>query len=429
MKKLLIIAALALAAACSKKSAPKINAFTADHTDIFDGDVVTLTFDVSGATRITITPDPGVVTASPVTVTPHATTTYTLRAENDAGAISQDIAVTVTTRPAGAKINSFSAVPSQVASGGQVTLTWNVAKAASIKISDGSANPPADVSAVTSKVVTPTATTTYTLTVAGLSGSTPATTTATAIARVVAAAHISFFTASQSSISQGQQITLTWDGTATSWSLSDGTTSTNYGPLKTATVEPAANVTYTLTATGLVGNDTKTLPITVAAAPGVTLVYTAPAVTTQALKLVADACPNPCTSMTLRLLAAGSTALRGVALNVPLDAAKVSLDPATFAAPFVTDAPPAARALIGTGPLKSTLVLGAARKGTGTAPAADASLSAGNEIAHFTLALVPAGGKGTVFDGAALASNAAYKAVIRSAGSASGVAVGKLEVQ
>src|SRR5205823_9078199 len=123
------------------------------------------------------------------------------------------------------------------------------------------ANPPTDVSAATSKVVTPGATTTYTLTVTGISGTTPATVTASAIARVAAPAHISSFTASSSTINQGATATLSWDGTASSWSLSDGTTSTNYGPLKTATVHPAANTTYTLTATGIGGNDTKTLPI------------------------------------------------------------------------------------------------------------------------------------------------------------------------
>src|SRR5207244_2967329 len=124
-----------------------------------------------------------------------------------------------------------------------------------------------------------------------------------------------------------------------------------YGPLKTAKVHPAATTTYTLTATGTGGNDTKTLPITVTAQPGTTLVYTAPTVGSEALKLVADPC-GACTSITLHLVASATASLRGVALNIPLDSAKVSLDPATFAAPFVTDTPPAGKAVLGTGPLK-----------------------------------------------------------------------------
>src|SRR5205807_10263792 len=87
------------------------------------------------------------------------------------------------------------------------------------------------------------------------------------------------------------------------------------------------------------------------------------------LKLVVtDACPNPCTSMIFRLVPATTVSLRGVALNIPLDAARVSLGgPATFGT-FVTGTTPAAKIVIGTGPLKNTLVLGAALKGSGTAP-------------------------------------------------------------
>jgi hypothetical protein len=370
-------------------------------------------------------------------VTPTGTTTYTLRAENDVAAVSQDLLVTVKPPLTSARIASFNALPSQVKAGTQVTLSWNVVNAASIKISDGSANPPVDVSAVTNKVVNPNATTTYTLTVAGLPGSTPATITATTLARIAAPASISLFNPSPSAITinQGDIITLSWDGTATSWSLSDGTTTTNYGPLKTATVEPAANTTYMLTATGPGGTATLNKVITVTPQQGTTLVYTPPAPGAQTLQLIADTCSTPCTSMTLRLVAPAATSLRGVALNVPLDSAKVSLDPTTFVAGFVTDTPPATKAVLGTGPLKNTLVLGAARKGncptpTTCAPATDASVPVG-EVAHFVIGLVAAGGKGVVFDGAALAGNAAFKSRIQSASGAAfgGIAVGKLVVQ
>jgi hypothetical protein len=417
VKKLILIATVLAAAACGKKSAPVIGSFTADKSEIVTGESVTFSFVVTGATRITLSPDPGVVTASPVTVSPGATTTYTLRAENEAGAASQDLTVLVKPPATAARIVSFNALPSQVAAGGQVTLSWTVANAVSINVSDGSASPPTDVTAITQKVVTPSATTTYTMTVTGFAGTNPATSIATALARVAAAARISSFTASPSAINQGQAVTLNWDGSASSWSLSDGTTNTDYGPLKTATVRPSANTTYTLTAKGIGGNDTRPLPITVTPQPGTTLVYTAPA--GGSLRLLADC--SSCTPMTFRLV--GSIPLRGVALNLPLDATKVSFDPTTFAAPFASDVPPAAKAVFGTGPLKNTLVLGVARKGNGTSVAADAT--PGAEIAHFTLALVPAGGKGIVFDG-----TGAFSRVQSAAGAALGqVAVGTLEVR
>jgi hypothetical protein len=408
MKKLLLMAALLLAA-CSKTSPPVVQSFTADKTSVTQGGSVTLTFVVTGAAKITITPDPGVVTASPVTVTPQATTTYRLTAANDAGSVSQDLLITVTAPAVPARINSFTALPSQVPAGTPVTLSWNVSNAVSITVSDGSGSPPADVSALPQKVVTPSATTTYTLTVTGLAGTTPLTLTATVVVRIAQPARITSFTASPSgAINQGQIITLSWDGVATS-----------YGPLKTATVEPAANTTYTLTAKAMGGNDTKALPITVTPQPGTTLVYTAP--TSGSLQLVADACANPCSSMVFHLV--GSTSMRGVALNLPLDAAKVKLDPTTFAAPFATDSPPAAKAVIGSGPLKNTLVLGVARKGNGTLVAPDAT--PGAEIAHFTLALDPTGGKGTVFDG-----TGAFSRVQSGAGAALGqIGIGKLVVQ
>jgi hypothetical protein len=265
--------------------------------------------------------------------------------------------------------------------------------------------------------------------VAGLPGTAPATVTATAVARIAAAASISSFTASSGPYNQGQQITLSWDGTATSWVLFDGTTTTNYGPLKTATVRPMAYTTYTLTAKGVGGDVSQALPISVVAQPGTTLVYTTPVVTTQALRIVADPC-GACTSITLKLVATAAmpaNGLRGVALNVPLDSTKVTL--AGFAAPWVTDANPAAKAVIGNGPLKDVLVLGAALKGTGTAPALDAPLAVGAELAHVVLALAQPAVKGVIFDGASLSSNAGFVAQIRSASGATGIAVGKLEVQ
>ena len=438
MKKLLFVAAVALAAACSKKTPPQIASFTADKTTIDAGGSAVLSFVVNGATAITITPGPGTVTASPVTVTPTQTTTYTLRATNDAGAASQDLTVTVNARASAAFIVSFTATPAQVPAGGTVTLSWNVQHATRITISDGSAAPATDVTNVTSRPVTLSGTTTYTLTATSAAGATPATATATAIARVASPANVATFSATPGTISQGQSTTLSWTGTATSWSLSDGTTTTNLGPARSLTVRPSVTTTYTITGNGAGGTATKTATVTVTPNAGVSLSYTPPTVGSEKLKLIADApscgTPTACT-VVMHVVAATAVSLRGAAFDLPLDSSKVTLDPTTLGvgASFITDATPAAAAVLGTGPLKDTLVFGAARKGAAGAAATDASLSTGNELAHFTLKLVPAGGKGVVFDGSTLSGNTAFQqsAVVRGAGgdTTSSIAVGQLVVQ
>jgi hypothetical protein len=125
-------------------------------------------------------------------------------------------------------------------------------------------------------------------------------------------------------------------------------------------------------------------------------------------------------------------ALRGVALDLPLDVTKVSLDSTTLAlnTAVFTDAAPAAKAALGNGPLKETLVFGAAKKGTGTTPAGDSTLNLDAEVASFVLKLVPEGGKGVVFDGSTLTANPAFKARLQNASGATmgAIAVGKLEV-
>jgi len=83
--------------------------------------------------------------------------------------------------------------------------------------------------------------------------------------------------------------------------------------------------------------------------------------------------------------------------------------------------------------LQNTLVLGVALKGGGTAPAPDVTLIAGDELAHFTLALTPEGGAGEVFNGATLAAQtaSAFKGVVQSATgrTPNAIAVGTLVAQ
>jgi hypothetical protein len=244
---------------------------------------------------------------------------------------------------------------------------------------------------------------------------------------VAPATAISSFTATPSSgVLQGDAVTLAWDGNATSWSVSDGSTTTQLGPLRSLVVRPASNTTYTLQATGPGGSDSRDLPVAVTPQAGQSLAYTEPAASGQPLKLTAAVGPGcSATSCTLVLVARGDTSLRGVALNLPIDASKVSLDQSAANTNTSLGAPtPAFKVALGSGPLVNTLVVGSALEGTGTAVAADQAFASGAEIARFTLALVPAGGRGPVFDGTA-AGLASW--LQSSARSADVIAVGKLD--
>ncbi len=78
--------------------APVINSFTASPTSVITGDFVTLSWDVTNAETIRLTPDPGqgdLSAQTGVTITPTATTTYTLEAANPNG-LSDTASVTVT---------------------------------------------------------------------------------------------------------------------------------------------------------------------------------------------------------------------------------------------------------------------------------------------------------------------------------------------
>jgi len=91
---------LVLGAGTPAGNAPTISAFTADPATIAPGAATTLSWNVSGATRLRIEPDIGEVTA-PVEVRPAATTTYTLIAGNATGEARATTSVTVSALPPG----------------------------------------------------------------------------------------------------------------------------------------------------------------------------------------------------------------------------------------------------------------------------------------------------------------------------------------
>lgn len=81
---------------------PTISSFTANPTNINQGEQTAISWDVSGATTITIEPSIGSVGASgSLTLTPSATITYTLTASNEAGSATGSTTINVTPVVAG----------------------------------------------------------------------------------------------------------------------------------------------------------------------------------------------------------------------------------------------------------------------------------------------------------------------------------------
>lgn len=415
MKRLLL---LLLAAACDSYRPPVIELFAVDDSSPSTGPQLKLKFIVHDAAIISIVPEPGEVTSSPVTVTPRGPTTYTLRAGNLVGWVSKDLIVSAQAT-GGATILQFSAVPSQGPAGTPRLLAWSVRDSLTLTLSGGGM-PLTEVPATGQMTITPGLTTSYVLAAASVPPFNAV--VGHAVARVVEAAAITSFTASPTSILQGEAVTLSWEGTALSWTIDVGGVDSRLGTAKSLVVRPPETTTYTLTGAGP-GGTSAPQPLTVSVTPraGTTLDYTPPAAAPGMLKVVADACASPCIALTLRLLAAAPVSLRGVAVDLPFDSTKASVNPAGFGSALDAGA-----AVLGSGLLADTLVLGAAKKGTGTAPAADTALATGAEVAHFTLVLRPAGGQGVIFDGASV-----FKAFVQSASgrTAGGIAVGKLEAK
>lgn len=163
----------------AQQRAPSITTFAASPTSITAGGASTLTWRVSRATSIAITPGEftSIAANGSTSVSPSATTTYTLTATNRQKSAKATTTVTVQTG-SGSKptISSFTASPASIASGGSSTLSWATAGATSVAITPGTFK---STSASGSTKVSPTASTSYTLTATNSSGSSTANTTVT----------------------------------------------------------------------------------------------------------------------------------------------------------------------------------------------------------------------------------------------------------
>jgi len=150
---------------------PVVNSFTASPSSITAGSSATLSWNVSNATSVTIDQGVGAVGSSGTTsVSPAATTTYTLTATNAAGSTTAMTQVTVSgtpSPPAGRPVvNYFTANPPIISAGSSTTLSWNVSNATSVTIDPGVGS----AGLVGTAPVSPATSTNYTLTATNAAG-------------------------------------------------------------------------------------------------------------------------------------------------------------------------------------------------------------------------------------------------------------------
>ncbi|NLL72908.1 MAG: hypothetical protein GX237_05215 [Clostridiales bacterium] len=137
-----------------------INSFTVSSEEIYEGNTVTLEWDVTDAVSVKIN-DTEVDSSGAMDVTPVETTTYVLSATAaDGQVVSESITVTVISGP---RIISFDASATTVSKGKLVTLTWTTENATECVIltDDGIKLPNRPINGQIS--VTPNKTRTYTL--------------------------------------------------------------------------------------------------------------------------------------------------------------------------------------------------------------------------------------------------------------------------
>jgi hypothetical protein len=232
--------------------------FSVSPTTIRRGQSATLTWNVIGATNISIDQGVGTVSANGTksVIPTQDNTTYVLTATNETAYMTKSVTVTIS-EPVVPVVNNFSASPGMISAGQTSALQWNVTGATSIFI-DNDIGP---VSASGSRDMNPSQTTTYILTATNREGTVTKSVTVNVSTSGVPV--IATFTATPSNITAGEISTLEWKVTgATSVSLG-GITVISSG---TKEVTPAQSTTYNLTARNNIGIVTAKAVVTVGTA-------------------------------------------------------------------------------------------------------------------------------------------------------------------
>lgn len=220
------------------------------------GQAVTLSWKTQNATSISI--NNGVGSVSPVAqgsvvVRPTGTTTYVATVTGASGSVNCQTKVTLVTTPppASAQCVFLTGTPTLIERGEAVTLRWKTQNATSISINNGvgSVTPVAEGS----KVVYPTQSTTYVATVTNAQGSVNCQTTVTVrnTPPVEDGARCVYLKISDSSIEEGDRVTLSWKTEdASSISINQGIGSVRPVSEGSITVRPDRDTTYVATVRG-----------------------------------------------------------------------------------------------------------------------------------------------------------------------------------
>lgn len=244
-------------------SAPLVT-FSASSISITSGDFVTLTWKVTNAASVSISPnineaDDGQYLAlvGSCTLVLQSTTTYVLTALGQGGTTTKQLTVEVR---AGAPAISLVAAPATILPGASATIRWSTTAITELAIDHGIGKVPPGVGSVQ---VSPTATTTYTATGSGQGGVATATATVTVTPNSELAVTLA---ASKTTVQNGDKTTLQW----TSQNAASVAISPAPGPVNlsgTADVMPKTTTTYTATATSASGS-TKTASVTITVVSG-----------------------------------------------------------------------------------------------------------------------------------------------------------------
>ncbi|KGJ89257.1 hypothetical protein ND16A_2150 [Thalassotalea sp. ND16A] len=241
---------------------PSVGTFSAAPTSIIAGATSTLTWTTANATNVSI--DNGIGSQplnGDITVSPVATTTYTLTAQGTGDPVSVQTTVTVNSAPLPVSIDTFAATPTEIIAGESTSLAWTTSNATDVSIDNGIGSRPLNGSIT----VSPTSTTTYILTAQGTDGPISAQTTVI-VNPAPLSVSIDTFAATSTEITAGESTTLAWTtSNATSVSIDNGIGSR---PLNgSITVSPASTTTYILTAQGTDGPISAQITVTVNPAP------------------------------------------------------------------------------------------------------------------------------------------------------------------
>ncbi|MEN8905061.1 MAG: hypothetical protein ABF289_03785 [Clostridiales bacterium] len=249
---------------------PVINSFTSSSTNISSGELITLKWDVSGATKVELIglekiPEetlPLVGQLKDVWTT--TSTTYVLNAYGENGSMISK-AIDVNVDVAGSvEISSFKASSQQIQLGETVMLKWQIKNAKSIELYGIEKLPEKELPAVEGQLeVLPLATTSYVLQAIGFNGEVKSKVLTVSV--VDNPVSIKSLSISPEEITVGETATITWSSVnATKVTISG--ISGDLPANGSIDVKPtkSGNIVYTVTALGKLGDkDTKTISLSV----------------------------------------------------------------------------------------------------------------------------------------------------------------------